>query len=106
MSDSQSAFHKLRAEISSRPGAEERISADVERMTRVLELEKLRTRKKLSQTKLAELMGLSQRRVSAIEHTPGADLQIDTVRRYVEGLGGTLEITAVVDGDRIPLPLS
>lgn len=74
-------------------------------MSQVLELDKLRSRKKLTQAALADRMGLSQRRVSAIEHTGSSELKLDTVRRYVEGLGGSLEITAVVDGDRIPLPL-
>jgi len=88
--------------IESRPGAEQRISAEVERMNRVLELEKLRKRSRLSQSALARRLGLSQRRVSAIEHA-GADIKLDTLSRYVRSLGGELEVTAVVDGDRIPL---
>lgn len=77
----------------------------VARMTKVMELEKLRSRQKLTQAALATRMGLSQRRVSAIEHTGSGDLKLDTLRRYVASLGGQLEITAIVDGDRIPLPL-
>jgi DNA-binding XRE family transcriptional regulator len=101
-----SEFGDVCADITSRPGAEARIAADVERMSHVLELEKLRSRQKLTQAALAERMGLSQRRVSAIEHTGSHELKIDTLRRYVESLGGHLEITAVVDGDRIVLPLT
>lgn len=50
-------------------------------------------------------MGLSQRRVSAIEHSTDTELKLDTLRRHVESLGGQLEVTAVVDGNRIPLPV-
>src|SRR5664280_1795395 len=88
-----------------RPGAEARITAEVERMNKVLELEKVRARKKLTQSEVAARMGLSQRRVSAIEHTGSGEIKIDTLRRYVESLGGRLEVSAVVDGDHIPLSL-
>lgn len=101
-----SKFAALREEISSRPGAEERIEADVARMNEVLELHKLRDKLGLTQSDLAAVMGLSQRRVSAIEHASPDELMLVTVRRYIEGLGGTLEMTAVVDGDRIPIPVS
>ncbi len=96
-------FDELCAEIESRPGAADRIHADVERMNRVLELEKLRQSRHMTQKDLAVVMGVSQRRVSAIEHSTDAELMVSTVRRYIESLGGTLEVTAVVDGDRIPL---
>lgn len=98
-------FHALTNEIAARPGAEQRIQEDVSRMLNVLALEKLRTRKKLTQAALAARMGLSQRRVSAIENTPADDLKLDTLRRYIESLGGQLELTAVLDGDRISLPV-
>ena len=89
-------------EIEARPGAVERIAADVARMNRVLALEQLRKRRRLSQAALGRLLGLSQRRVSAIENS-GTGIQLDTLDRYVESLGGKLEVTAVIDGDRIPL---
>lgn len=102
---SKATFDELCDEIAARPGAASRIEAELARMNRVLELKKLRARANLTQAELAEKMGLSQRRVSAIERATDAELKLDTLRRYVESLGGKLEITAVVDGDRIPLPL-
>lgn len=101
-----SKFDELCDEIAARPGAAARIDAEVARMSRVLDLERLRRRKRLTQAQLATRMGLSQRRVSAIEHSTDAELKVNTLRRYVESLGGSLEITAVVDGDRIPLPIN
>lgn len=98
-------FDELCDEITARPGAASRIEAELSRMNRVLELQKLRARKDMAQADVAERMGLSQRRVSAIEHSTDAELKLDTLRRYVESLGGHLEVTAVVDGDRIPLPV-
>jgi DNA-binding Xre family transcriptional regulator len=103
--EAMSDFDKLCAEIAARPGAEARITAEVERMNKVLELEKVRARKKLTQSEVAARMGLSQRRVSAIEHTGSGEIKIDTLRRYVESLGGRLEVSAVVDGDHTPLSL-
>lgn len=97
-----SDLNQILKKIESRPGAEERISANVARMNKVLELEKLRKRKQLTQTTLGRYLGLSQRRVSAIENS-GIEIQLDTLNRYVESLGGTLEVTAVIDGDRIQL---
>lgn len=97
-----SDLNQILKKIESRPGAEERISANVARMNKVLELEKLRKRKRLTQTTLGRCLGLSQRRVSAIENS-GIEIQLDTLNRYVESLGGKLEVTAVIDGDRIQL---
>lgn len=47
-----SELDKILNKIESRPGAEARISANVARMNKVLELEKLRRRKRLTQTVL------------------------------------------------------
>ena len=95
---------ELRQEISSRPGAQERIRRDVARMQAVVDLEKLRAAQQLTQTELASRMGVSQKRVSNIERSE--DIQLTTLRRYVESLGGKLEVTVLIDGDRLPLTLS
>lgn len=78
------------------------LSADVERMNGVLHLEKLRKRSHLTQSALARRLGLSQWRVSAIGHA-SSDLRLGTLTRYGESLGRTVEVTAVVDGERITL---
>ena len=63
------------------------------------ELEELKSlaalRKKLgvSQVELAEIVGISQPRLSNIERTD--DHRVSTLRRYIEGLGGVLEVGAV-----------
>ena len=91
-------------QVEARPGARRRIDADVARMERVLELRRLRSTRNLTQADLAQRMGLSQRRVSAIEHATETALKLDTLRRYVEGLGGTLEVAAVFGDERFNIP--
>ncbi|WP_338773620.1 helix-turn-helix transcriptional regulator [Nocardia vulneris] len=51
----------------------------------------------LTQVELAELLGVSQTRVSKIEH--GEIAGIDTIRAYVAALGGTVDIVVTL-GDR------
>ena len=51
----------------------------------------------LTQTQVAEILGVSQARVSKIEH--GEISGIDIVRAYVAALGGTLDVVATL-GDR------
>ena len=46
----------------------------------------------LTQTQLAEASGLSQARISQIEN--GREVSLDTLRAYVVGLGGHLDIVA------------
>lgn len=50
-----------------------------------------RTAQGLNQTAAAERAGLKQQAVSRLEH-PGANVQLDTIRRYLSALGYTLDI--------------
>jgi len=78
------------------------------------ELEELKTlralRKKLgiSQVELAEILEISQPRLSTVENSE--DQLLSTLRRYIEGLGGTLELVAVFwdseDEREIRIPLT
>ncbi len=62
-------------------------------------LRALRQSRDLTQNELADLMGISQNRVSVIERGSMERVQLDTLRRFVESLGGTLHVEARV-GDR------
>ncbi len=57
-------------------------------------LRQLRKGQGLSQAQLAERMGVSQRRVSAIERGKIDRSEIATIRSYVTALGGELELVA------------
>lgn len=61
----------------------------------------LREARKTTQVVLAEAIGVSQTRVSRIERED--DLYISTLRRYVQALGGQLELRAVFDDDEVLL---
>jgi len=59
---------------------------------------------RVTQAELAAVLGVSQRRVSAIEHS--ADVQVSTLSAYLEKLGYDLELCArSATGERIPLKL-
>ncbi|WP_294440911.1 helix-turn-helix domain-containing protein [uncultured Slackia sp.] len=65
-----------------------------EETIRTYELKEARKKRHMTQEELSRKMGIGQKRVSALENGKIDVLKIDTLRRYVEGLGGTLEITA------------
>ncbi len=70
---------------------------------RAYQLRELREAAELTQVELAARLDVSQNRVSRLE---GGDLersQIDTLRRYVEALGGTLHVEVEYAGKRIEL---
>jgi transcriptional regulator with XRE-family HTH domain len=77
----------------------------VERIKRALLLEnalhELRQRRGASQTALAQRLGTSRPNVSRIEQE--ADIRLSTLARYVEALGGDLEIRAVFDDETVRL---
>ncbi|HVV21161.1 MAG TPA: XRE family transcriptional regulator [Pseudonocardiaceae bacterium] len=77
------------------------VDADREHARRVVNayilgyrLSQLRDEVGMTQTQLAERMGISQPRVSQMEKGDVGQLEIDTVRRYIAALGGKLKIVA------------
>jgi len=60
---------------------------------------------KLTQGELAGKAEMTQPELSRLERSleRGEDCRLSTLRRYVEALGGELELVAVVGGRRIPL---
>ncbi len=62
-----------------------------------------RTRFGLTQTELAERMGVPAEHVAAIERAEDGTTDVRTLASYVEALGGRLEIIAEFAGDRVVL---
>jgi transcriptional regulator with XRE-family HTH domain len=83
------------------PGAEERVAEIEDELRLAASLTALREQAGLSQRELAERLGVKQPRVAAIEKA--RNVTIDVLERYVEALGGKLQVTVVKGNRRIPL---
>lgn len=84
------SFNELRAGFSPQRRAE---NAQATRMMqREMALHELRQARAKSQEDLAEILDVGQPAVAKMERR--ADMYVSNLRRYVEALGGTLEITA------------
>ncbi len=79
--------------------------ARLEREARVellrMSLKELREEAGRTQVTLAELADISQPQISQIEKQD--DHLLSTLRKYVEGLGGELEVVAVLGNKRVTL---
>ena len=92
-------FSKLRDQIRSDPKRRRRVEQMRGALTDALKLAELRDSKKVTQKSLAATLAVSQANVSRIEHEE--DVYLSTLRRYVEALGGQLEITATFGDEHI-----
>ena len=88
------AGHRKFSEIRSRMGQErqERNRLNTEAMLTEMPLQELRRARDLSQATLADALETDQGNISKMEAR--TDMYISTVRRYVEAMGGSLEIVA------------
>jgi len=92
---------ELRRKVVADPERAQRVAAMEAAIEQALLLGEIRERRSLGQTGLAEALGTSQARVSQLENQ--SDLYLSTLKRYVEALGGELEVGAVFDGERIEI---
>ncbi len=89
--------------VARRPPHRAVVDAHKERMlaeTRAWRLRELRERVALTQVELAQDLEVSQNRVSRIERGEIESTQVDTLRRYVAALGGTLRLEVQI-GDQV-----
>lgn len=85
-----------------RPARRKVVDAHKDRMlaeTRAWRLRELREQFDLTQVELAAELDVSQNRVSRIERGDLDKTQVDTLRRYVEALGGKLRLEVQVGDD-------
>ena len=79
------------------PDRRERIKAEVERLHQeYLTLRQLRKAKALTQTQVAETLGVGQAAIAKMEKR--SDLMISTLRGYVEAMGGRLDLIVEFPG--------
>jgi predicted transcriptional regulator len=77
------------------------IDDEIESELLEMDLRALREAVGLTQGELAQRVEITQSQLSKMERRE--DHRISTLRRYVEALGGNLEICAIINGRRIKL---
>lgn len=85
------SWKALKAELFT-PEQLARIESETERMIEELALAELRAARELSQVQLAETLGVKQASISQMENQ--TDMYVGTLRRYIQAMGGSLEIIA------------
>ncbi len=83
-------YSDLRAKMS--PEARQRAEARTQEMLAEMPLHQLRQALRLSQDEIAEVMEVGQASVSKLERR--TDMYLSTLRRFIEAMGGELEINA------------
>ena len=94
-------FKELRDKLHATPegrAAARRARLNLEIM---LKLAQIREMRGMTQVELAEVLQVSQANISRVEHAE--DLNLSSLRNYIEGLGGTLHITAVFPDATLPI---
>jgi ribosome-binding protein aMBF1 (putative translation factor) len=84
------SFAKLRARLS--PEAQARAEAEALQLREEMDLAEVRRALKLSQEELAETLQVGQAAVAKLEKR--TDMYVSTLRRFIEAMGGELEIVA------------
>ncbi len=82
-------WSELRA-AHSKPGVVEK--GDADRAKHAALLGEIRRARQMTQEALAEALGMTQSEISKVEHR--TDVYVSTLRRYIEAMGGELEIVA------------
>lgn len=81
----------------------EQIRLEMERQVDGYALREVRLARGVTQRELAQRLGVSQNRISAIEKGQFHKAQLGTISRYVEALGGELIVQAQINGQSIRL---
>lgn len=84
------SFAGLRANMS--PSARLAAAQEADRLASEIDLADLRRALKLSQEEIAQVLGVGQGSVAKIEKR--TDMYVSTLRRFIEAMGGELEIVA------------
>lgn len=76
------------------PSRVDAVRQQMRAVERAYRLAELREQSHLNQTELGERIGVGQRTVSKIEHGGIEHSKLETIRKYIEGLGGEMELIA------------
>jgi predicted transcriptional regulator len=96
-------LHKFRDLVREKdgPGALAEYDRAVAKEVAAMELSTLREELGVTQEELAEAIEVVQTQVSRMERRE--DHRVSTLKRYVEALGGKLEVAAIIKGRRVVL---
>lgn len=97
---------EVRGEFVTTPQDEAEVAAFKEEAlaeVRAHRLADVRQQHGLTQTDVARRLNISQTAVSKIERGDLARSELSTIRRYVEAIGGTVEVVADFGGERLVL---
>ena len=89
--------------LARRPVSREVVERHKKRMlteVRAYRLRELREASDVTQVELASRLKVSQNRVSRIEHGDIERAQLDTLRKYVEAVGGELRVEVEIGDER------
>lgn len=100
-----SDWDDLRAEIVEQVGSEciEAARRDLDAWIRAYNLAEARRHRNMTQAQVAQAMGLTQGRISQIEHGQMGDSEVETLVRYAEALGGKLRLVVDFGDDLIQI---
>ena len=92
--------------LAKRPADRGAVDANKKRLleeVRAYRLRELREASDLTQVELAGRLHVSQNRISRIEHGDIERAQVDTLRKYIEAVGGTLRVEVQLGDERIQI---
>jgi transcriptional regulator with XRE-family HTH domain len=95
------SFRELREAMPPERQAEIRQRTD--ELLAEMPLQELRQARELSQKELAEVLGINQATISKLERR--TDMYLSSLRRFVEAMGGELEIAATFPDGRVRIQL-
>jgi predicted XRE-type DNA-binding protein len=101
MAKTHKTLAEMAEEIERDPARAARIAEHKARFEHLMALDELRRGQTVTQQQVAEVLHVSQERVSQIERQN--DLLLSTLRDYITALGGELCVVAAFDGEEIPL---
>lgn len=99
------SWDEVRAELAGfgTPDQLERAKLELQAYLHAYKLAEARKSRHLSQAEVASAMGVTQGRVSQIEHGELGDAEVDTLRRYAAALGGQLRLLVDFGDDLVQI---
>lgn len=98
------SFEILRRKVRADPERARRVAEHKRAILDALALAEAREQRNVTQKDIAEILGVTQANVSRIEREE--DVYLSTLRKYVEALGGRLEVSAVFPDKTVSLSRS